>query len=415
MKEQNASDSEMLQMLLDDSPDLIYFKDRNSRFIRGSQALCEHLNLAPAELPGKSDFDFFAPERVQPHFEEEQEIIRTGRPLIGRVEENINQDGKRWWVLTSKAAFYDQSGNIVGTFGISKNITDLKAAEMKLALAHKELVAASRAAGMAEVAISVLHNVGNVLNSVNVSAGLIRDSLQKSRLTNLARLVELLRKNEPNLANFLSQDERGRQIIPYLEQFIAHLQSEQTALGRELESLVGRIEHIIEIVAAQQDYASAAGVLERIVPAELVGNALEIHRVDYQRLGVVVVREFDPLPEVFLDRHKVLQILVNLLHNAKSACLAVNQPHPQVTVRLKSVGANRIQIQVADNGIGIPPENLRRVFAQDFTSRKGGHGLGLHRDVLAAREMSGDLTVQSAGEGRGATFTLELPVSKKMT
>jgi PAS domain S-box-containing protein len=408
-----ATDSEMLQLLLDDSPDLIYFKDRHSRFIRGSKALCEHLNLAPEELPGKSDFDFFAPERVQPHFEEEQEIIRTGRPLIGRVEENIGKDGKSWWVLTSKAAFHDQSGNIVGTFGISKNITELKEAERKLAMAHKELVTASRVAGMAEVAIGVLHNVGNVLNSVNVSAGLIRDSLQKSRLTNLARLAELLRKNESNLPGFLSKDGQGRQIVAYLEQLTAHLQREQATLGGEVESLVSRIEHIMEIVAAQQHYTRASSVMENVTLAELVEDALKIHDASYQRHGVVVVREFDPLPEVFLDQHKALQILVNLFHNAKQACVAANHPHKQVTVRIKSNIDSRVQIQVADNGIGISSENLTQVFAQGFTSRKGGHGSGLHNDVLTAREMGGDLTVQSVGEGRGATFTLELPVRQK--
>jgi PAS domain S-box-containing protein len=408
-----ATDSEMLQLLLDDSPDLIYFKDRNSRFIRGSKALCEHLNIAPEDLPGKSDFDFFASERVRPHFAEEQEIIRTGQPLIGRVEENIGKDGKIWWVLTSKAAFHDQSGNIVGTFGISKNITELKEAEKKLETVHKDLVDASRAAGMAEVAIGVLHNVGNVLNSVNVSAGLIRDNLQRSKLASLAKLAELLRNHESNLPGFLSEDERGRQIVSYLEQLTSHLQQEQAVLGSEVESLVRRIEHIKEIVAAQQNYAHACGVLETVPLKELVEDALKIHGGAYERHGVAVVREFDPLPAVFLDKHKVLQILVNLLHNAKYACDAANLQPKQVTIRLKSAGENRVQIQVADNGIGIPPENLTRVFSQGFTTRKGGHGFGLHSGVLAAREMGGDLTVQSAGADCGATFTLELPVRQQ--
>jgi PAS domain S-box-containing protein len=413
INEQSATDSEMLRLLLDDSPDLIYFKDLNSRFIRGSKALCEHLNIAPEELPGKSDYDFFAPERVKPHFEEEQEIIRTGRPLIGRVEENIGKDGKAWWVLTSKAAFRDQSGKIVGTFGISKNITDLKEAEKKLEAVHKDLVTASRAAGMAEVAVGVLHNVGNVLNSVNVSAGLISKRIRNLKLTGLAKLIELLRKNEPDLARFLSQDEHGRHVVPFLEELARHLQQEQATLDNEVGTLVSQIEHINEIVAAQQNYTRVCGVIEDVKLTDIAEDALKIHGAAYERHGVSVVRDFDPLPTLSLDKHKVLQILVNLLQNAKHACDDSHRPNKQVTIRIKSAGENFVHIQVADNGIGIPPENLMRVFAQGFTTRKDGHGFGLHSGVLAAREIGGNLTVQSDGTGKGATFTLELPVSQK--
>jgi len=106
----------------------------------------------------------------------------------------------------------------------------------------------------------------------------------------------------------------------------------------------------------------------------------------------------------------LLQIVVNLLHNAKYACEASNRPDKRVTVRAKAAGPDRVKVEVTDNGIGIPPENITRIFSQGFTTRKDGHGFGLHSGALAAKHLGGTLTVQSAGVGCGATFTLELPL-----
>jgi signal transduction histidine kinase len=237
--------------------------------------------------------------------------------------------------------------------------------------------------------------------------------LRDLNLESLAKLVELLRKNEPDLGRFLSQDERGHKIVPYLEELVRYLQQEQVTLSNETKNLVSRVEHINEIVAAQQDYARACGVIENVKLADLAEDALKIHGAAYERHGVSVVRDFDSIPTLSLDKHKVLQILVNLLQNAKFACDASNHPDKQVVVRIKSAGENRVQIQVADNGIGILPENQTRIFAQGFTTRKEGHGFGLHSSALAAREMGGNLTVHSDGVGRGATFTLKLPISQK--
>jgi signal transduction histidine kinase len=313
--------------------------------------------------------------------------------------------------LTTKLPVKDAEGNVIGLMGIARDITPLKDAEKKLEAVHQDLVEAARSAGMAEVAIGVLHNVGNVLNSVNVSAGLICEGLQHSKLVNLARVSQMLRAHAGDIGHFLSEDERGRQIPPYLEELAQHLRQEHDTLQNEAGDLVSKIKHITEIVAAQQSYARVCGIVETVALAELVEDALKIHGAAYLRHHVALVREFDSLPPVSLDKHKVLQILVNLLHNAKRACADSPRPDKQVTIRIQAAGASRIKIQVADNGIGIPPENLTRVFSQGFTTRQDGHGYGLHSGALTARELGGTLTVQSDGVGRGATFTLELPQS----
>jgi signal transduction histidine kinase len=266
---------------------------------------------------------------------------------------------------------------------------------------------------MAEVATGVLHNVGNVLNSVNVSTELIAQYLRKSRITSVTKLSQLFEQHRADLAAYLSNDERGRCVPTYLAELAACLEAERNDLQEEVKKLMLNVDHIKEIVSAQQNYAGLSGVIETVALPELVEDALKIHTGAFARHGVTIVKEFEPLPAIATDKHKVLQILVNLLQNAKYACDAGNHLHKKVAVRLKNAGNNRVRIEVADTGVGIAPENLTRVFSHGFTTRKNGHGFGLHSGALSAKEMGGSLTAHSDGVGKGATFVLELPTENK--
>jgi signal transduction histidine kinase len=273
---------------------------------------------------------------------------------------------------------------------------------------HKQLVEASRLGGMAEIATNVLHNVGNVLNSVNVSTDLIVESVKKSRVSSLARVVVLLREHAHDLGAFITNDAKGKHLPAHLEQLSEYLIADQEAILRELDSLRRNIEHIKEIVAMQQNYAKAGGVKEVIKVADLVEDSLRMNEGNLSHHRVEVIREFANVPPLNVEKHKVLQILVNLLRNAKHACQDSERTDKRVTVRVAD-GDGRVRISVIDNGIGIPLENLTRVFNHGFTTRKGGHGFGLHSGALAAQEMGGSLTVHSDGPGLGAAFTLDLP------
>ncbi len=292
---------------------------------------------------------------------------------------------------------------------VQRNISDLKDAEKKLEKAHTELLNLSRLSGMAEVATSVLHNVGNVLNSVNVSTGLVVESVKHSRASSLTRVVELLQEHAHDLGTFITQDSRGQHVPAHLAQLAEHLRFEQEANVRELGLLRRNVDHIKEIVAMQQSYASFGGVKEMVSVAHLVEDSLRINEGGMNRHEVEVIREFQEVPLLNVEKHKVLQILVNLLRNAKHACDDSGRTDKRLTVRVAN-GNGRVKISVIDNGIGIPPENLTRIFNHGFTTRKHGHGFGLHSAALAANEMGGSLTVQSEGAGKGAAFTLELPL-----
>jgi PAS domain S-box-containing protein len=407
-----AYQRDLLNALLDNSPDPIYFKDVQSHFLKGGKVLATFVGLKSAdELKGRTDFDFYTEGHARKSFEEEQEIIRTGQPLIGKVEKEVLKNGEETWALTSKMPLRNKAGQIIGTFGISKDITDIKVAEAKLEQVHRQLLETSRMAGMAEIASNVLHNVGNVLNSVNVSASLVAGSVKQSKVANLAKIVVMLQEHEHDLGTFLTSDPKGKQLPVYLAQLSEHLVAEQKAAAEELGQLCGNIEHIKEIVAMQQTYAKVSGVKEIINLNELVEASLHINEAALGRHHVEVIREFEKVPPVNVEKHKILQILVNLIRNAKHACQDSERRDSRLTVKVIN-SEDWIKISVNDNGVGILSENMTRIFNHGFTTRKDGHGFGLHSGALAAKELGGYLTAQSEGPGQGATFTLALPCTE---
>jgi signal transduction histidine kinase len=276
--------------------------------------------------------------------------------------------------------------------------------------AQEQLVEISRRSGMAEVATGVLHNVGNVLTSVNVSASLLRDQLKNPHTARLARVCELLEAHHQELPAFFANDPKAQKIPDYLRDVVAGMSAAETQARAELQSLTKNIEHIKEIVAMQLSFARVAGVAQQISAAELIEDALRLNAAVLTRHQVQVNRDYPPdTPTLTVDKHKVLQILVNLIRNAKYACEESGRPDRKLTVGVAN-GQGRVRFRVADNGVGIPQENLTRIFSLGFSTRKDGHGFGLHSAAITAQELGGNLAVHSDGPGNGAAFTLDLPL-----
>jgi signal transduction histidine kinase len=292
-------------------------------------------------------------------------------------------------------------------------IAERKRTEGELQVLHAQLLDASRQAGMAEVATGVLHNVGNVLNSVNVSATLVAEKLTVHRLNNLKRTAEMMRSKNGELGEFLTNDPKGKLISGYLGDLSEHLINERQGALTELELLTRNIEHIKEIVSMQQTYARVAGVTEPIRPDALLEDALRMSKGSLERHRIRVQRAYEACSIVMVERHKVLQILVNLIRNAKHALDEASPPEKLLKLTIRETAGGFAAITIEDNGVGIAEENLTRIFSHGFTTRTGGHGFGLHSAALAAQQMRGKLTAASRGIGCGATFTLELPIEKK--
>ncbi|MEO5958336.1 MAG: ATP-binding protein, partial [Opitutaceae bacterium] len=294
--------------------------------------------------------------------------------------------------------------------GTLEDVSERKRAAREMEKLHQQLVTASRQAGMADVATGVLHNVGNVLTSVNLTIHDVLDRLRTSRLQHLHKVVETFRREGPRLASYLTDDPQGRRMPEFLIKLETHLTEENHSLRKDVEGLVKHFEHIREIIVTQQSSARLFGVIENLTPAQLFEDALSLTEQSFGRHGISLGREFAQTPPVKADRHKVLQILVNLLKNAKDAILSAGAEGGRIVVSVSPVGNSSIALAVRDNGPGIAPENIAKIFQHGFTTKKNGHGFGLHSAVLAAREMGGDLALASEGLGRGATFTLTLPL-----
>ena len=322
----------------------------------------------------------------------------------------VRPDGVRRTVLSSAQRMVGDAGQPLGALAVIEDITKRRLAEEELERVHKQLLVASRQAGMAEVATNVLHNVGNVLNSVNVSASLVSERIRKSKSAGLARVAALLSEHASDLTAFLTGSQ-GKHLPAYLQELAADLSAERDAATAELAVLRGNVEHIKEIVAMQQNYAHRGGVTDMVDIRTLVEDSLRMNEGAFSRHGITLVCDFQKVPLITVDKHKVLQILVNVIRNAKYACAESGSAEKRVTVRVRA-SDGVMRVAVSDTGVGIPPENLERIFGHGFTTRKDGHGFGLHSCALAAKDLRGSLQAESSGPGRGATFTLTLPLAQ---
>ena len=290
-----------------------------------------------------------------------------------------------------------------------RDLTQSRRAEQKLRALNDEYVRASRQAGMADIATGVLHNVGNVLNGINVSAGILMDRLRASRIKQVRKTVELLESRTDDLSKPLHHDEHGRKVLSYLLKLGHKLEEEQQQLVAESRHLQQRVKHVGAIIAKQQEHATGGVLLEDCTIGRLVDEATILLGSTYDHHRIQFLRTGNGDTEVTVDRHRVLQILVNLLSNAKDALEPVKSGR-QVRIDTGLHGKDRFLIRVIDNGAGISTGDKQQVFSQGFTTKENGHGFGLHNASNAAKAMGGALSCQSMGVGRGASFTLELPI-----
>ncbi|MGO8696704.1 MAG: two-component system sensor histidine kinase NtrB [Limisphaerales bacterium] len=402
--EKEAELEQRFRDLIENANDMICTLSRDGRLTSANRAAERIFGYSRQELTTRPLSDFVAPDSL-PNLQQ----ILAANPKTGSVDmaelKVTARDGSDRTLEIDSRRF-----GSAGVQVIARDVTERKRAEARLAGLQSEMWEVSRKAGMADVASAILHNVGNVLNSVNVSAGIVARMMRTSSRSGVTKMAGLLEEHRRDLAGFFAVGGRTEQVIAYLKALDQQLSSEQATVLKELRELSGNIEHINNIVATQQSYARIGGVVEEVSAAHLLDDALRINATLLKNHQVQVVRQYDPrsLPMINVDKHRVLQILINLIRNAVYACEESGRADKCLTLRAANADG-RIKFLVADNGVGIPAENLTRIFNHGFTTRKDGHGFGLHSGALAARAMGGDLRAESDGPARGASFTLELP------
>jgi PAS domain S-box-containing protein len=401
----SSEEAHLITALTESAPVAIYHADHTGHLTFANPKYREMFKLAPGQ-----SLDDWA-QAVHPTDRGRIESIwaeffKASESSMQFEYRTQTEAGTRWLAEHVVAV---ASHGISGFVGTIADITPLREAQAKVEALHRQLVDASRDAGRADVATSVLHNIGNVLNSVNISASLILDQVRESKALQLRPLAALLAEHAATLDRFLTEDPRGQRVPGYLSKLAQQVTLEHGVATNELTSLQKNIDHIKDIVAMQQSYAKLGGLTEEVEISHIVEDSLRLNEGPLARHGVIIQRHFEDVPAVTVDKHKVLQILVNLIRNAKHACQASARDDKILTLSIARTDLG-VEIAVTDNGIGVHAEHLGRLFTHGFTTKSDGHGFGLHSAALAAKELGGSLRAASAGPGQGASFTLALPL-----
>jgi|GEM_PF-2127241 len=297
---------------------------------------------------------------------------------------------------------------------VLRDITRRKQREAEVERLNDQLVETSRQAGMAEIASGVLHNVGNVLTSVNVAATSLHDQIRGSKSTSLNKVVAIMNDHADDLPGFIANDTKGQNLLTYLSRLAGVIDQEHDLLMSDVGGLIKHIEHIKQVIRSQQAYAKVQEHTQAVEVLELFKDALEVNATRVNNFAVEVDYQINDDRAADVDRHKALQIMVNLIKNACDAMAdtGINTNKRRLVLSSTRIDDQLVRLSVTDTGGGIAPENLKKIFNHGFTTKPDGHGFGLHSSANTAQQMGGALWAQSQGCGQGATFNLDLPVTQ---
>ncbi len=403
---------QLFRNLVERSNDCIFvIEPQWGRFLDANKRACDALGYAREELLGtvtmkdveQAVIDDASWKKRVARLKLENDIIQEG--LYKR------KDGTTFSVEASLRLVTEQKQGYI--IAIARDISERKRAETKLKSAQEKLLETAREVGMAEVATGVLHNAGNVLNSISVTAESIEKRVRNSKISYLLDVVRLLRDNAEDLGKFMTIEERGKKIPALLADLYEKLIDEQRRSLESLEALTKHVQHVTEIIRLQQSHSKAKGLIEATSVAAVVEDTLKINAEVLTQNNIKVTNQVSDLPTLMLDRHKLLQIMTNLICNAAQALAESKQENKNLMIRIRETKVCHLQIDISDNGVGIPAENLTRIFEHGFSTREDGHGFGLHSTALSVSELNGSISAHSDGPGKGATFTIELPIQKE--
>lgn len=284
-----------------------------------------------------------------------------------------------------------------------------KANSDKTSFPSKVIAESIRYIEISEIAAHVLHNMGNVLTSINVAASILHEKLSRSEMGELKHLSHLLSQHEKNLLSFFSENPKGKFIVPFIQKLAEKWLSEKEALMQEIHEIKQKIDVVKKIVHSLEMTGRSKGFVETIQIAEIIDEALAINNALIHEIGVTIEKQLSELPMIPIDKMKILQILVNLIKNGLEALRESTQNHKFLLLKARMHEGKKFQIEIIDNGKGISQGDLNKIFTYGFTTKAENHGLGLHSSALLTKELGGTLTINSLGLQKGATVILQLP------
>ncbi len=275
----------------------------------------------------------------------------------------------------------------------------------KLDASYRKLMDQAHKKGMADTT-GILHNIANILNSVFVTAQSIDSLMAGNPVNDLLMANSLLDKNIDRLEGFIKDDPRGKMLMQYYvtlgNEFDIYRSKMQTYIGR-LADKVGLIEGIVN---AQQSYTEIKSGLERLDIIPVIEDVLNMHQASIDRHGISAERKYTGSVIALAQRTKLFHILTNIVKNAVEAMDKTEPGDRVLSVEVYKKSGN-IFIRISDSGEGIAQGNLENIFAYGFTTKKNGHGFGLHSCANYMTEMKGRLWAENNEDGRGASFVLQ--------
>ena len=305
-------------------------------------------------------------------------------------------------------------GDEIITVCITRDITRRKESEIKLTEAHDKLIDAAHQSGMAEMAVGVLHNIGNILNSVSLSAEEISRINKSSKLPGLIKANNIVKDNLENIGDFVSNNEKGKLLPQYYLKVGQALSEEKENIEKEIDLMFTKTEMMKDVISTQQEYARTKSFIETTNIEPIIEDSIKVQESVISKLGINIIRNYDFTPPCDVHKSKLLQVLTNLIKNASEAMRENDRLNKtkDITIDIGALNDAYVFIKITDTGIGIDKKNLDNIFTHGFTTKSDGHGFGLHTSANAMTEMHGSLKVKSDGLERGASFTLLLPINK---
>jgi signal transduction histidine kinase len=318
-------------------------------------------------------------------------------------------DDVKGWLYIAGTPHIEPDKAVRYLSGIAMDITNRKMHEKEMHLLNQQLIASARRAGMAEVATSVLHNIGNILNSIIISITFLKKYMHELDIENILTALEMIKNHENNLATFFTEDPKGKLLPQYFCAVKPVIEKDISSINDEINHLNDSILHIKDIVKMQNVLSGVSKLVEKLSLPDIIDEAINITGSSFKKYGIHLEKNYDDISHIFTDKNKIMQIIVNLIQNAKDALIVTDIQDKKIIISIHE-NKEHINITVSDNGIGIDLNDQSKLFTFGFTTKPKGHGFGLHSSALLAKELGGALNVTSDGIGHGSNFILEIPL-----
>lgn len=402
-KKRSEQDKERIATIMNTAASSIITTDANGIIETANDTTLALFNQQIEDIIGQP-IEQFIPDIIQ-----EETVSKTLSNSRGKLLELTGKQTDGEDTPIEVATGLMNIGNQQNFTLVINDISERKENEHKVQQLNQRLQKMSREAGVAEVATSILHNIGNALNSVNTATSVIGNKLRKTRLPGLEKVLGLMSDVDGPILG--DDPEKTKQLTNYLSMLNQQLREEQKDIREELGRLIKHIKHIETIVSSQQSHATQSSIIEDIVLEDVIEESLGMNNANIINAGINITKDYQSIDKLKGEQHKVMQILVNLIRNAVESIMEQKPAIPTLSLTLQQ-DKDKLSISIKDNGVGINEEGLKKIFTFGFTTKEQGHGFGLHGSILEAKNMGGMLNVDSTGKGQGATFTLVLPIEQ---